>query len=78
MELIILIVIVLVLLAVIPTWPYSQGWGYNPAGLIAAVLLVFLVLWLLGVIDFNSEAEADANVLMESMYAAAPSGNNYS
>lgn len=78
MELIIIIVIVLLLLAVIPTWPYSRGWGYNPAGLIAAILLIFLVLWLLGVIDFNSDADTDANVLEESVPAAASSGNVHS
>lgn len=76
MELIIIIVIVLLLLAVIPTWPYSQGWGYNPAGLIAAILLIFLVLWLLGIIDFNEDA-ADANVLEDTVPAVASSGNVY-
>jgi ATP/ADP translocase len=78
MELIIIIVIVLLLLAVIPTWPYSRGWGYNPAGLIAAILLIFLVLWLLGVISFNGDADTDVNVLEESVPAAASSGNVYS
>jgi hypothetical protein len=77
MELIILIVIVLLLLAVIPTWPYSSGWGYNPAGLIAAVLLVFVVLWLLGVIDFNGDADEEANVLEEAVPAATISWNGY-
>lgn len=66
MELIILIIIVLLLLAVIPTWPYSRGWGYNPAGLIVAILLIFLVLWLLGVISFNGDDNADTNVLDDS------------
>ena len=77
MELIIIIVIVLLLLAVIPTWPYSRGWGYNPAGLIAAILLVFLVLWLLGVISFNGDDDTDANVLQDSTPAAQVSGNTY-
>lgn len=67
MELIIIIVIVLLLLAVIPTWPYSRGWGYNPAGLIAAILLIFLVLWLLGVISFNgNDADDNVNVLNDT------------
>lgn len=77
MELIIIIVIVLLLLAVIPTWPHSRGWGYNPAGLIAAILLIFIVLWLLGVIDFNGDADGDTNVLEDSVPAAASSGNIY-
>ena len=71
MELIIIIVIVVVLLAVIPTWPYSRGWGYNPAGLIAAILLIFLVLWLLGVISFNGDADTDANALTDPGQSAS-------
>lgn len=77
MELIIVIVIVVLLLAVIPTWPHSRSWGYNPAGIIAAILLIFLVLWLLGVIDFNGNDADDVNVLEDSVPAAASSGNVY-
>lgn len=77
MELIILIIIVLLLLAVIPTWPYSRGWGYNPAGLIVAILLIFLVLWLLGVIDFNADNDGDTNVLDDVTPTEEPSGNVY-
>jgi len=77
MGLIILIVIILLLLAVIPTWPYSRGWGYNPAGLVVAVLLVFVVLWLLGVISFNADDDNDANVLHDTTHATASSGNIY-
>ena len=36
-----------------PTYPYSRGWGYGPVGLLAAILLVLLVLWMFGVIDIN-------------------------
>lgn len=74
MGLIILIVIVLLLLAVIPTWPYSRGWGYNPAGLIAAILLIFLVLWLLGVISFNGDANGNETVLEDVAPTEEPSG----
>lgn len=77
MELIIIIVIVLLLLAVIPTWPHSRGWGYNPAGLIAVILLIFLVLWLFDVISFNGDAADDVNVLEDTVPAAASSGNVY-
>ena len=76
MELIIIIVIVLLLLAVIPTWPHSRGWGYNPAGVIAAILLIFIVLWLLGV--FDGDDVDDVNVLEETVPAAVSSGNVYS
>jgi len=45
---ILLIVLVLVLLGVIPTWPHSRGWGYTPSGIVGLVLLVLLVLFLMG------------------------------
>jgi len=43
---VLLIVLVLALLGVIPTWPHSRGWGYGPSGvvgLLAVVLVVMLV-----------------------------------
>jgi hypothetical protein len=45
---ILLIVLVLILIGAIPTWPYSRGWGYAPSGVLGVVLLVVLVLLLLG------------------------------
>lgn len=75
MELIILIVIVLLLLAVIPTWPHSRGWGYNPAGLIMAILLIFIVLWLLGV--FGGGDTNNGNVIDDVTPEETPSGNVY-
>ena len=45
---VILIVLVLVLLGVIPTWPHSRGWGYGPSGAMGLVVLVLLVLLLMG------------------------------
>ncbi len=44
---ILLIVLVLLLIGALPTWPYSTGWGYYPSGGIGLVLLVLLVLWLM-------------------------------
>jgi len=41
------ILLVIVLLAVLPTWPYSRGWGYYPSGGIGLVLVVLLVLFLM-------------------------------
>jgi hypothetical protein len=41
---ILLIVLVLLLLGALPTWPYSTGWGYYPSGGLGLVLLVVLVL----------------------------------
>jgi hypothetical protein len=45
---ILLIVLVLMLIGAIPTWPYSSGWGYGPSGLLGVVLVVVLALVLLG------------------------------
>jgi hypothetical protein len=45
---ILLIVLVLILVGVIPTWPHSRGWGYGPSGIVGVVLAVLLVLFLLG------------------------------
>ena len=44
----ILIVLVLMLLGVIPTWPHSRQWGYYPSGGIGLVLLIIVILLLLG------------------------------
>jgi hypothetical protein len=45
---VLLIILVLALLGVIPTWPHSRGWGYGPSGGIGLVLLIVLILFLLG------------------------------
>lgn len=45
---ILLIVIVLLLLGALPTWPYSAGWGYYPSGGLGLILLIVLILFLLG------------------------------
>ncbi|MDO8706409.1 MAG: DUF3309 family protein [Sulfuricaulis sp.] len=45
---ILLIVLVLALLGVIPTWPYSRQWGYYPSGGIGMALLIIVILLLLG------------------------------
>jgi hypothetical protein len=46
--LILLIIVVLMLLGAIPTWPHSRGWGYGPSGGLGLVLVILLVLVLLG------------------------------
>jgi hypothetical protein len=50
LRLILLIIVVILLLGALPTWPYSAGWGYYPSGGLGTVLIVLLVLWALGVI----------------------------
>jgi hypothetical protein len=47
---IILIILVLALVGVIPTWPHSREWGYGPSGGIGFILVIVLILFLLGVI----------------------------
>jgi uncharacterized protein DUF3309 len=50
MRLILLIILILLLLGAVPTWPYSRGWGYWPSGGIGLILLIVLILVLLGAI----------------------------
>jgi hypothetical protein len=45
---ILLIVLVLALVGVIPSWPHSRQWGYGPSGGIGLVLVIIVVLLLLG------------------------------
>ena len=41
-------ILVLVLVGALPTWPYSAGWGYYPSGGLGLVLLIVLILLLMG------------------------------
>ncbi|MBA4743083.1 MAG: DUF3309 domain-containing protein [Azoarcus sp.] len=45
---ILLIILVLILLGTIPTWPHSRGWGYGPSGGLGLIVVILLVLVLLG------------------------------
>jgi hypothetical protein len=45
---ILLIILILMLIGVIPTWPHSQNWGYAPSGGLGLVVIVIVVLLLLG------------------------------
>lgn len=45
---ILIIVLILVLLGVIPSWPHSANWGYGPSGLVGTILVILLILVLLG------------------------------
>jgi hypothetical protein len=45
---ILLVLLVLLLLGALPTWPYSRGWGYYPSGGLGLVVVVVLVLLLAG------------------------------
>ena len=48
MRLILIIILLILLLGALPTWPYSSGWGYYPSGGLGLVLLIVLTLWLMG------------------------------
>ena len=47
---ILLVILVLILIGALPSWPYSRGWGYYPSGGIGLLVVVLLLLLLLGVI----------------------------
>ncbi|HVY18552.1 MAG TPA: DUF3309 family protein [Bauldia sp.] len=43
-----LIILVIVLIGAIPTWPYSRGWGYYPSGGVGIIVIILLILLLMG------------------------------
>ena len=45
-ETILILVLLIMLVAALPAWPYSRTWGYHPSGLLGTVLVVLLVLML--------------------------------
>jgi hypothetical protein len=45
---ILLIVLVLMLVGVLPTWPHARSWGYAPSGVVGTILVIVVVLFLLG------------------------------
>ncbi len=47
-SMILLIVLILLLVGALPTWPHSASWGYFPSGILGVVLVVLLILLLLG------------------------------
>jgi hypothetical protein len=48
MSTILLIILILLLLGALPTWPYSSGWGYYPSGGLGLVLLIIVILLVMG------------------------------
>jgi hypothetical protein len=45
---ILLIILIVLLIGAVPSWPYSRGWGYYPSGGLGLVLIVILILVLMG------------------------------
>ena len=50
MRLVLFIIVILLLVGALPTWGYSGGWGYYPAGGLGLLLIVLLVLAVMGII----------------------------
>jgi hypothetical protein len=48
MNMILLIILVILLVGALPSWPYSSGWGYFPSGALGLILVILLILVLLG------------------------------
>lgn len=45
---ILLVILILALLGVIPTWPHSRNWGYGPSGIVGVILIVLIIMLLTG------------------------------
>ncbi|MGE0564324.1 MAG: DUF3309 domain-containing protein [Pseudolabrys sp.] len=45
---ILIVLLILILVGALPTWPYSRGWGYYPGGLLGTVLIIVIILALMG------------------------------
>ncbi len=45
---ILLVILILILVGVLPTWPHARSWGYAPSGIVGTLLLIVIVLFVLG------------------------------
>lgn len=50
MRLVLLIILIVLVIGALPSWPYSAGWGYYPSGGLGTILIILLILALIGVI----------------------------
>jgi hypothetical protein len=48
MTTILLVIVILLVIGALPTWPYSSGWGYYPSGGLGLILLILIILMLAG------------------------------
>jgi hypothetical protein len=48
MNILLLILLLLIFMAAVPAWPYNRTWGYAPSGLVGAILLIVIILFLMG------------------------------
>ena len=61
---ILIIVLILILIGALPTWPYSSGWGYYPSGGLGLVLLILIILLLRWCPDCGGNSGAASGHLM--------------
>jgi hypothetical protein len=45
---IVLIIVIILLIGGLPSWPYSRGWGYGPSGILGVILIIVIILLLTG------------------------------
>jgi hypothetical protein len=45
---ILLIILILILVGALPTWPHSRSWGYAPSGIVGVIVIIVIVLFLMG------------------------------
>jgi Protein of unknown function (DUF3309) len=45
---VLIIILILLLVGALPTWPYSSGWGYYPSGIVGVIVLILIILLLTG------------------------------
>ncbi len=45
---VLVIILILLLIGAVPTWPHSAGWGYGPSGILGTILIIIIILLLLG------------------------------
>lgn len=53
MGLILTLVLIMLLLAAMPSWPYSRNWGYGPSGVASALLILLIILMLFDVVHWG-------------------------
>lgn len=71
---ILLILLVLMMFASVPAYPYSRGWGYAPFGGLASILLLIVVLMMIGVIPTDWDVPNEINVDIPEVNVSKTSG----
>src|SRR5437868_14829095 len=62
MSTILLVILILLLIGALPTWPYSRGWGYYPSGGLGLIVLVVLILALAGAMWLSNDTARRASL----------------